>query len=293
MLVVGMAYIRLSKRRMAIKPETITYIDSDQLSMELDLYTPEQGAGPHPLIIWIHGGAWKFCDKTEIEPGVLAQVKRGYAIASVSYSLSKDAKWPTQIFQVKAAIRHLRANAEKYNIDPTRIIAWGASSGGHMANMLGVTGKKGELEGDLGYSDQSSAVNAVISWYGASNFLEMNNSGMVDHNKEDSPESLLIGGAIQLFPEKVALANPINFVNCDAPPYLLMHGKNDQLVPANQSEIMHTALNKVGATSELVYFGSYTHADPRFNTKKCLQIVESFLDNYEKQVSKEDTENAA
>lgn len=246
--------------------------------MALDLYLPPGRKGPFPLIIWIHGGAWKFCDKAEVEPAALAQVKRGYALASIGYAKSKDALWPTQIYQVKAGIRYLRANAEQYNIDPERFVAWGASSGGHMANMVGVTGPAGALEGNLGNPEVSSAVNGVISWYGASNFLIMKNSGMVDHDDANSPESQLIGGPIQELPEKVALADPVKFIQEDAPPYLLMHGKRDQLVPVNQSELMHTALEGIGAVSEFVCFDHYTHADPRFNVGKSLSVVERFLD---------------
>lgn len=287
MIITGTIRIRLARALSGLKPIRIEYSNQDGLAVEMDLYLPENPVdqhleGPAPVIIWVHGGAWKFGNIKEIEPAALAQVKKGYALASIGYSMSKDAQWPTQIHQVKAGIRFLRVNAEKYNLDPNRFIAWGASSGGHMANMLGVTGSTKELEGNYGYSDTSSAVQAVISWYGASNFLAMGNSGMVNHTRTDSPESRLIGGALDECTEKVAIANPINFVTESTPPFLLMHGVNDQLVPLNQSELMHQALSGAGVESELIRFPSYTHADPRFNSGRSLRSVEKFLDQHTK-----------
>jgi len=283
MMVLGAIRIRFARLLSSSKPIRIEYAKHDGITVEMDLYLPKDTArqdSPMPVIIWIHGGAWKFGDIKEIEPAALAQTEKGYALASIGYSLSKEAQWPTQIYQVKAGIRFLRANAEKYNLDPNTFICWGASSGGHMSNMLGATSNTGELEGQYGNPGYSSAVTAVISWYGLSDFLVLGNSGMVDHNSIKSPESQLIGGPLLESTEQVAIANPTKYLTANTPPFLLLHGKNDQLVPSNQSKLMHQALVDAGAKSELFIFPNYTHADPRFNSGPSLDAVEKFLSTH-------------
>ncbi len=216
----------------------LVYARTPQKELLLDLYLPA-GATPLPVILWVHGGAWRSGSK-EPCPAV-RQSGRGYAVACISYRLSQEALFPAQIEDVKAAVGWLRANAAKHNLDANRIGAWGASAGGHLVALLGSSA-----------DDPATRVQAVVDFFGPTDFLRMRDfPGKMDHDAPDSPESRLIGGAIQQNKEKVARANPITYVSRDDPPFLIMHGDQDPLVPLNQSELLHTALTKAGVESTL------------------------------------------
>src|SRR5947209_5066676 len=151
-------------------------------AQKLDLYLP--GAqGPFPLVIYVHGGAFKFGDKGDNEasgafPFLLAA---GYALTSINYRLSGEARFPAQIHDVKTAVRWLRANAVSCHIDPERIGAWGASAGGHLVSLLATSGGATALEGaELGHAEQSSRIQAVVSWYAPIDFLHMDAQLMED-----------------------------------------------------------------------------------------------------------------
>ena len=225
----------------------LAYVPGGHERQKLDLYLPKGGTNL-PLIINIHGGAFKMGSK---EHGVPTEyLAQGYAVASINYRLSQHAKFPAQIEDCKAAVRWLRAHAAEYRLDAKQIAAWGASAGGHLAAMLGTTGdvKEFDVGGNL---DQSSRVQAVVDYFGPTDFLQMDAhrlpNGMT-HDPANSPESLLIGGAIQENKEKTARANPITYVTSDDPPFLICHGDADQLVPHHQSELLEAALKKAGVT---------------------------------------------
>lgn len=270
---------RLASRFSGLRPTTFEYAVHEGRSLQLDLYLPSSGE-TCPLIIYFHAGAWRAGSRKDVERGVLAQVKRGYAVASVSYSLSDKAKWPAQLHEAKAAVRWLRAHAGEHGLDPDRFIAWGLSAGGHMAAMLGVSEGVAELEGELGSNEESSRVQAVVSWCGPSDFLQMGRGKIINHDSPKSPESRLIGGPIQDLPERVRLANPIAYVHSNVPPCYLAHGDADLLVPYQQSEILHDALREAGVSVELEIQKGYGHGDPRFNTGRRIKGVQSFLERY-------------
>jgi acetyl esterase/lipase len=221
------------------------YVTDGHERQKLDLYLPK-AEEKLPLIIWVHGGAWLAGSKSDGVP--LDYLSDGYAIASINYRLSQHAIFPAQIQDCKAAVRWLRTNAQKYNLDPNCFGAWGPSAGGHLVAMLGTTGDVNEF--DVGeYLTVSSRVQAVADYFGPTDFLQMNEhrppDGMV-HNTPDSPESRLIGGYIQDNKEKVAKANPITYVTKDDAPFLIVHGDMDPLVPHHQSELLEAALKKAG-----------------------------------------------
>jgi acetyl esterase/lipase len=144
-------------------------------AQKLDIYLPDEGSGPFPVIVSIHGGAFMGCDKadTQVLP-VLEGLKRGYAVVAVNYRLSWEAKFPAQVHDVKAAVRWIRANAQRYHLDPDKIAAWGSSAGGYLASMLGTSAGVQELEGlSLGNPEQPSHVQAVVAWFGPTDFLKM------------------------------------------------------------------------------------------------------------------------
>ena len=261
-----------------LHPRTFEYAVHKGRSLQLDLYLPADGEGKRPLIIYFHAGAWRVGSRKDVEQGVLAQVKRGYAVASVSYSLSDTAKWPAQLHEAKAAVRWLRSRAGEHGLDPDRFVAWGLSAGGHMASMLGVSAGVEELEGDLGWNEESSHVQAVVSWCGPSDFLQMGRGKIIDHDSPKSPESRLIGAPIQDRPEWVRKANPIAYVHPGVPPCYLLHGDADPLVPHQQSEILRDAWRDAGVPVELEVLKGYVHSDPRFNTGRRIKGVQAFLD---------------
>lgn len=217
----------------------------------LDLYLPEGANEPVPLVIWVHGGGWKNGNKSGIK-NASGALKRGYALASVSYRLSGEALFPAAIEDCKAAVSFLRLNAEKHGIDPDRFGVWGSSAGGHLVALLGVTSDVDDFDTHSVTKKASSKVQAVCNWFGPTDFLRMNDvKGRMDHDAVDSPESLFIGASIQDHPEKTQKANPINYVSRSDPPMLLMHGDKDGLVIYNQSELLYAALQKAGVESQL------------------------------------------
>ena len=250
----------------------------------LDLAIPKESTSEkngRPLVIWIHGGGWKNGDKRSgHRPDrlrTLVQTGR-YAGATVAYRLSGEAKWPAQIHDCKAAVRWLRGNAEKHGIDPHRIAVWGSSAGGHLVSMLGSSGGVKELEGKLGkHLDQSSRVSAVVNYYGPSALLQMDDyPSAIVHNAPDSPESQLIGSAIQKSNTKTLQASPLHHVTSDDAPHIHFHGTDDPLVPFNQSVIYHEALKKAGVQSALITSKGGGHNMPRTFT---LRFVLPFLDH--------------
>lgn len=221
----------------------LAYVSGGHERQKLDLYLPKDGTNL-PLIINIHGGAFKMGSKEQGVP--LEYLRQGYAVASINYRLSQHAKFPAQIEDCKAAVRWLRAHAAEYRIDPNRFAAWGSSAGGHLAAMLGTTGDAKEF--DVGANlDQCSRVQAVVDYFGPTDFLQMDAhrlpSGMA-HDPANSPESELIGGAIQENKEKAAKANPITYITPGDPPFLICHGDADPLVPHHQSELLEAALKQ-------------------------------------------------
>jgi acetyl esterase/lipase len=223
----------------------LAYVTNGHPRQKLDLYLPAT-ATKAPLIIMIHGGAFKFGSKEGENP--VPFLSQGYAVASLNYRLSGHARFPAQIEDCKAAVRWLRAHAGQYGYDPDRFGAWGASAGGHLVTMLGTTGSTTLF--DVGENlSVSSRVQAVADNYGPTDFLQMDAhrlpSGMV-HSAPDSPESELIGGNLQDNPEKVRNANPITYLTRDCPPFLVIHGDSDPLVPHHQSELLVAALRSAG-----------------------------------------------
>ena len=252
----------------------LAYVLGGHERQKLDLYLPKDGTNL-PLIINIHGGAFKMGSK---EQGVPTEyLAQGYAVASINYRLSQHAKFPAQIEDCKAAVRWLRAHAHEYRLDPNHIAAWGASAGGHLAAMLGTTGDTKEF--DVGANlDQPSRVQAVVDYFGPTDFLQMDAhrlpSGQV-HDTANSPESELIGGAIQENREKTAKANPITYVTSGDPPFLICHGDQDPLVPHHQSDLLEAALKKAGVPVTFYTVKGAGHG--RFNDPKVPELTREFL----------------
>lgn len=237
-----------------------------------------------PLIVYVPGSAWFPQNLDRPVPNMIDFARQtGYAIAMVAYRPSTIAKSPAQLVDIKASIRFMRANAERYNIDPERVAIWGTSSGGHMASLVGVTdGVEKFLSDDN--RGHSSKVKAVVDFFGPTDFLRMADfPSAMNHNDPKSPESVVIGGPIQ-DPEnrpKVEEYNPITYVAADKtfPPFLIMHGDEDPLVPFNQSMLLYEALRDAKHDVTFYKLAGAGHGT-RFFTPGPLKIVREFLDEH-------------
>ena len=260
-------------------------------AQKLDLYLPDRSQGPFPVILSIHGGAFMGCDKADLQVlPMLEGLQRGYAVAAVNYRLSGEARFPALVHDVKAAVRWLRAHAGGYGLDPRRLAAWGGSAGGYLSAMLGTSSGVVALEDlSLGHPDQPSDIQAVVDWFGPTDFLRMDAqliaAGMPpaagqEHNGPHSPESLLLGRPITEVPEKVRAANPGTYIRPGAPPFLIQHGTRDAVVPAQQSvefaEKLRQTLGADRVTLELLEGAE--HGDPRFEAPENVRRVLDFLD---------------
>jgi acetyl esterase/lipase len=265
--------------------------------LQLDLYRPGPGASPGqawPVVLFLHGGGWGLGSRTGVGPVFddwqpsfferLAQA--GFAVASADYRLSGEAHFPAQLHDAKAAVRWLRRNAGEYGLAGDRIVAWGASAGGHLAALLGLTGDVPGLEGSVGEErlpgpprpgsgrpgpgagcpDQppvSSKVAAVVDWYGPTDLLAMDDqsdgTGPFRHDSPDSPESRLIGGRLSDLPGLAQMASPVSHVWPGAPPFLIMHGTADHAVPLAQSQSLADALAVAGRPAETAWIGGSDH----------------------------------
>jgi acetyl esterase/lipase len=262
-------------------------------AQKLDLYLPDGGKGPFPLLVTFHGGAWMFGDKGHaMSLPFLEGLKRGYAVACVNYRLSGEAKFPSQIYDCKAAVRYLRANAVKYHLDGKRVGAWGASAGGYLAALLGTSAKVKQLE-DQSIKNSNSRttpqVQAVVVWYGPiENFLtmddELSESGMGRpiHSRPDSAESRLLGRTITDVPAFVNFASPMTYIDANAPPFLIQHGLQDEIVPVQQSIRFATELENIAGSEKVTLdiFNGAKHADRAFETPLNIQRVLDFLDTH-------------
>ena len=183
--------------------------------------------------------------------GIDQLLNLGFAVASINYRLSGEAKAPAQIQDIKAAVRFLRTNASTYNLNPEKFGAWGGSAGGSLVSLLGTSCGVTELEGaELGNAEQSSCVQAVVDWFGPIDFLQMDTQFAgtgcpVNHDAADSPESQLVGGPIQENVETVKLVNAATYITSDDPPFFIQHGTSDCNVPPAQSKNFSEALNAV------------------------------------------------
>jgi acetyl esterase/lipase len=232
--------------------------------LELDLYLPAGATAPVPAVVFLHGGGWRVGSRHSAGPAYagwspspferLAQAK--IAVASADYRLSGEAQWPAQLHDAKAAVRWLRARADETGIDATRIAAWGESAGGHLAALLGLTGP--DLDGEVGITGPSSAVIAVAAWYAPSDLATIARDIGTDPMAEDSREALLVGAPLPTVPDRVTQASPLSYARASAPPFLLLHGRDDHLIPCSQSERLREALAQAGNSVE---FETYPGSD--------------------------------
>jgi len=262
------------------RSETFVYAKRGIFRKRLTLYLPDgaSAAQPCPLIVYLHGGGWIVGHRLLLQPAVLKQLERGYAVATVSYTFTHLAQWPTQAHEAKAAIRWLRGNAERFHLDPECFIMWGLSAGGHISSNVGASSGTEHLEGTLGeYLDVSSEVHGVLAWYPPTDLSQMKNHGFFA-TLTNIAASALIGGWLSKHIEKTQLANPVHYIHQGTPPFYLLHGSKDTIVNQDQSVILYNALQKAGIASTYVPLDGFYHGDVRFNKAEHVAGMEDFLD---------------
>jgi len=267
----------------------VPYAGASQ-AQKLDIYLPEEGDGPFPVLLHLHGGAFAIGDKRDIHLLPLLQgLQRGYAIVSANYRLSGEAVFPAGLQDIKAAIRWLRANQQAYKLDGNRIATWGGSAGGYYAAMICLTANVAELEDlSLGNPEIPCHVQAAVDWFGPTDFLRMDEQlaesglGLPDHSEADSPESRYMGARLTEIPEQVRRANPLTYVHADMAPILIQHGRLDPMVPVQQSMILVQKLEELVGHERFEFdiLENAGHGDPLFETDENVNRVLRFVDRY-------------
>ena len=265
----------------------VPYVPGGDVAQRLDLYLPEQAVdAPLPLIVCIHGGGWRGGSKAWCP--LLYMVGRGYAVASVEYRFSQQAVFPAQIQDCQAAIRWLRANSRKYQLDPTRIGVIGASAGGHLVALLGTAGGKNAFAPIGGNEDQSDRVQAVCDYYGPTDFSTVmqqaaddpNVKNIFQFNTPSDPYSGLIGVSLGSDKQKCDAVSPVHYVSQDNPPILILHGTHDALVPYAQSTQFVAALKEKGVDVLLQTLPGSGHGGPAFGKPALAVLVTNFFDRH-------------
>jgi len=231
----------------------------------LDLYLPKTRASekPLPVVVYIHGGAWRGGDRGRVSGNVLAFPASGeYAAASVGYRLSTEAKWPAQIHDCKAAIRWIRGHARELNLDPERIGVWGASAGGHLVSLLGTSAGVPELDGALGgFPSLSTRVTCVVNQCGPSD-LTVPLRPNAPTGRDDEAVTGLLGGSIAKKLADAKAASPLTHITADDAPFFAFHGTNDERVNCEQSVKFDAALKNAGVPSLFVPITGSGHGIP-------------------------------
>ncbi|GGN97322.1 hypothetical protein GCM10010112_89470 [Actinoplanes lobatus] len=239
--------------------------------LQLDLWVPapDPGGRTPGLVLWTHGGGWMMGDRRYFPPTLRPNqlfeelLAAGLAVATIDYRHASEAQFPAQLTDAKAALRWLRHFGTDLGVDTSRIGVWGESAGGHLTSLIALTCGRPELEGRHGIAGPSIPVVAAVVWYGVAALDSMPPLAMPPEAAAFAPPELLQE------PIKVLLdgvdeatrvtADPISLVHAGAPPFLLLHGTADRLVPSSQSELLDDALQEVGVPVELVLVDGADH----------------------------------
>lgn len=254
----------------------VSYARLDEKSLELDLFLPSEKIRS-PLILWVHGGAWRSGSRKSMP--LTRLVEQGYAIASVDYRLSTEARFPAQIHDIKAAVRFLRGHGSQWQLPAEKILIAGDSAGGHLAALAGVSNGVKELEGQIGGDrSQNSDIQGIISFYGAANLTTiLNQSTSHGLSVRVAALDLLLGAQPDAVPALARLASPVFHVDKNDPPLLLLHGDQDPQMPVNQALELWGAYRKANGPVQLEIIQGAAHGGPQFYDDERLKIVQEFL----------------
>lgn len=242
----------------------------------LDLYIPKNAKGKIPLVVLIHGGAWlsndKYADMGYMTKTMAEIVNAGYAIASIDYRFSTEAIFPANLQDCNRAISFLYDNAGKYGFDTKRFAVMGFSAGGHLANMVGLSKNNNVANFFMKGSSTAFSIKAVVDFYGPAELVLFPGA-----NDEKSPESILIGAAPLTRPDLAKIASPINYVDKNDPPFLIIQGEKDESVDPKQSKLLSSWLNVVGVKNELLIVKGAPHYGVMFDAEEVRAKVIGFL----------------
>lgn len=244
--------------------------------LKLDLYMPESSTAA-PLIVWVHGGAWENGNKTAMPLAPI--IERGFAVASLDFSPASKAPFPGQIHEIKAAVRFLRAEAKRYGYDASKIAIAGASSGAHLAAVVGTSNGHEQLEGALGsHASESSDVQAILSYFAATNLTTiLAQSTPFGLGIREPALKRLLGAAPKDNETLAKLASPVFQVDRTDPPLLLFHGDQDPQMPINQSHELEGAYEQLGLDAEFVVVHGAAHGGDAFYSPENVQRAVAFL----------------
>ncbi|HEY4258618.1 MAG TPA: alpha/beta hydrolase [Schlesneria sp.] len=263
--------------------QDLVYGKGGEVELKLDLARPKEGEGPFPGLVLIHGGGWSGGKRQDFKPVMQQAAEKGYVAITITYRLTepdpatKQGKipFPAQIEDCKCAVRWLKANAQKYHVDPDHIGVGGASAGGHLSLLVGLTDAKSKLEGQGGNADQSSRVQAVVNIFGPTEMVEC---------WKTSPQARpfiqgLIGKPDDA-PDAYKAASPVTYVTDDDPPVLTLHGASDTLVPPSQAQLLDDAIKLTKAKHELLILEGQGHGFNGESQKKAADAMWAFLDKH-------------
>lgn len=263
----------------------VAYVADGDEAQVLDIFYPENVSEPRPLLVWIHGGGWRGGSKNGVP--WLHELNRGYVVASVEYRFSQKAIFPAQIDDCLAAIRFLRKNAAKYGIDRRKVGVGGASAGGHLSALVGTSGGTGAFKPVGGHTDVSDGVQAVCDIFGPTDFWTVIQQANDDPNVKNifnwnngDPYSLLIGGGLGENRERCDAVSPVHYVSEKTPPFLILHGDHDTLVPYAQSTELEGLLQKNGVEVTLQKLPGAGHGGPAFNLPAVRELTSNFFDRH-------------
>ena len=276
LLIVPSGHASAQLRQDFRKIDGVSYAEVDGEPLLLDLYLPS-GVERPPLVVWVHGGAWRGGSRKSMPLEEL--VRDGFAIASVDYRLSPVARFPAQIHDCKAAIRFLRAKADEYGYDASKVAVAGSSAGGHLAALIGVTNGHEDLEGNVGrFPGQASAVQAIVDYYGPTNLNTILDQSTPHGLSVRVPAlQLLLGKRPEQVPELARLASPVFHVDDRDPPLLMIHGDQDPQVPINQSHELHGRYKDQLLTVQFAVVHGGAHGGREFFDPRRLLLVSDFL----------------
>lgn len=257
----------------------VTYAEVDGHRLTLDLHRPTTAEGV-PVVLYLHGGGYRAGDKADDAARLTGLASQGVAVASANYRLAPEATYPSQIHDAKAAVRWLRAHSSEHGLVTTSVGAWGASAGGYLASMLGLTAGDPDLEGDVGHhTEQSSAVQAVVTWFAPSDLVANSRRSWLEKLVLNEPAELGLFGrdAIADDDALVRSASPCAWVTPGSPPFLIAMGDRDRIVPENQGRGLHDALARQGVDVSTTLIGGAGHEDPRFDMPWHLAATAAWL----------------
>jgi acetyl esterase/lipase len=283
-------YITGSCQQYSKSWKDLDYAGDNMVYHRMDVYLPETVRPSYPAVIIIYGSAFLSNDAKQAAFKTLGKplLKSGFAVIAVNHRSSRDSVFPAQINDIKAAVRFIQANGTSYQIDTAFIGVTGYSSGGHLSAFTGTSGSvrkftvnsaSADIEGKVGkFTAFSSSVDAVVDWFGPTAFQLMDSCGsQMTHNAADSPESLLIGGPIQENGDKCALADPITYVDAKDPPFLILHGDADPLVPFCQSRKLFEELQKHNVPSQFILVPKAGHGPGLFEERYFKVMTDFFV----------------